>query len=89
MYASLVAQLVKNLPAMQEAPVQLLVQEDPLEKGQPTLSSILGLPWHRRERICLQRGRPGFDSRVGKIAWRRAGQPTPVSSIVACRIPMD
>ena len=31
--ASLVAQLVKNLPAMQETPVQFLSQEDPLEKG--------------------------------------------------------
>ena len=31
--ASLIAQLVKNLPAMQETLVQLLAQEDPLEKG--------------------------------------------------------
>ena len=31
--ASLVAQLVKNLPAMQETPVQLLGWDDPLEKG--------------------------------------------------------
>jgi len=30
---SLTAQLVKNLPAMQETPVQVLGQEDPLEKG--------------------------------------------------------
>ena len=30
---SLVAQLVKNLPANQEIPVQFLGQEDPLEKG--------------------------------------------------------
>ena len=33
LWASLVAQLVKNLPAMQEAQVQFLGQEDPLEKG--------------------------------------------------------
>ena len=32
-WASLVAQLVKNLPAMQEAPVPFRGQEDPLEKG--------------------------------------------------------
>ena len=32
-WASLVAQLVKNLPAMQETPVQFLGQEDLLEKG--------------------------------------------------------
>ena len=31
--ASLIAQLVKNPPAMQETPVQFLGQEDPLEKG--------------------------------------------------------
>ena len=30
--ASLIAKSVKNLPAMQETPVQFLGQEDPLEK---------------------------------------------------------
>ena len=30
---SLLVQLVKNPPAMQETPVQFLDQEDPLEKG--------------------------------------------------------
>ena len=39
--ASLVAQLVKNLPAMQETWVQSLGWEDPLEKGKATHSSIL------------------------------------------------
>ena len=38
--ASLVAQMVKNLPAMQETPVQSLGQEDPMEKGKATHSSI-------------------------------------------------
>ena len=37
----LIAQLVKNLPAMQETWVQLLGQEDPLEKEMATHSSIL------------------------------------------------
>ena len=46
--ASLVAQLVKNLPEMQETLVQSLGREDPLEKGQATHSSILGLPWGLR-----------------------------------------
>ena len=32
-WASLVTQLVKNLPAMQETPVQFMGWEDPLEKG--------------------------------------------------------
>ena len=39
--ASLVAQIVKNLPAMQETQVQFLDREDPLEKGTDTHSNIL------------------------------------------------
>ena len=39
--AFLVAQTVKNLPAMQETWVQSLDREDPLEKGKATHSSIL------------------------------------------------
>ena len=39
--ASLVAQMVKNLPEMQETCVQSLGQEDPLEKEMATHSSIL------------------------------------------------
>ena len=39
--ASLVAQMVKNPPAMQETQVQSLGQEDPLEKGMTTHSRIL------------------------------------------------
>ena len=41
--ASLVTQLVKNLPAMQETWVQSLDWEDPLEKEMATHSSVL--PW--------------------------------------------
>ena len=45
--ASLVSQMVKNLPAMQETQVQSLGQEDPLEKGMATYSNILAwkIPW--------------------------------------------
>ena len=45
--ASLVAQLVKNLPAVWETWFQLLGWEDPLEKGKATHSSILAwrTPW--------------------------------------------
>ena len=39
--SSLVAQMVKNLPAMQETQVQFLDQEEPLEKGMATHSTIL------------------------------------------------
>ena len=48
--ASLVAQLVKNLPAMLETRVQFLGQEDPLEKELATHSSIVA--W----RIPVDRG---------------------------------
>ena len=41
---SLIAQLVKNPPAMQETLVRFLGREDPLEKGKATYSGILGLP---------------------------------------------
>ena len=46
-WASFIAQLVKNLPAMQETWVQSLGWEDPLEKGKATHSSILAwrIPW--------------------------------------------
>ena len=43
----MLAQMVKNLPAMQDTGVQSLGQEDPLEKGMATHSSILAwtIPW--------------------------------------------
>ena len=46
-WASIVAQLVKNLPAMQETWVLSLGWEDPLENGKATHSSILAwrIPW--------------------------------------------
>ena len=50
LWASLVVQTVKNLPAARETWVQSLGQEDPLEEGMATHSSILG--W----RIPMDRG---------------------------------
>ena len=43
----LVAQMVKNPPAVQETQVQSLDQEDPLKEGMATHSSILAwkIPW--------------------------------------------
>ena len=48
--ASLVAQMVKNVPAKQETQVRSLGREDPLEKEMATHSSILAwtIPWKRR-----------------------------------------
>ena len=64
-WSSLVAQLGKNLPAMQETWVQSLSWEDPLEKGIATHSSILAwrIPWRdepgRLKSMGLQRVRHG------------------------------
>ena len=74
--ASLVAQLVKNPPAMQETWVRSPGWEDPLEKGMATHSVFLDFP-------CGSAGKesahsvgdlgsiPGWDSWVGKVPWRR------------------
>ena len=43
--ASLVAQTVRNLPAVQETGVQSLGQEDPLEKGKATHLGEWRIPW--------------------------------------------
>ena len=47
MWISLVARMMKNLPAVQETRVRSLGQEDPLEKETATHSSILAweIPW--------------------------------------------
>ena len=61
--ASLVAEMVKNLPTMQETWVQSLGQEDTLDKGMATHSSILAwrIPWTeepgRLQSMRLQRVR--------------------------------
>ena len=49
-----VAQMVNNLPAMQETQVRFLGWEDPLAKGKATHSSILA------RRIHGQRGLAGY-----------------------------
>ena len=67
--ASLMAQQVKNLPAiqeLQEAPVWALGQDDPLEEAMATHSSILAwkIPWTKEpdglQSKGLQRGRPNW-----------------------------
>ena len=66
--SSLIAQLVKNLPAMQETPIP--------GSGIPV---ILGYPCGSAgKKIRLQRVRPGLDLWVGNIPWRRERLPTPV-----------
>ena len=62
--ASLVAQVVKNPPAMQETWVPSLSQEDLLEEGMATHSSILAwrIPWTEQPSGLLSIG----SQRVGR-----------------------
>ena len=74
--AYLVAQLINNLPAKQETPVQFLGREDLLEKGQATRASILGLLWWLRQ-ACISLNLILHCSYLGS-ARRRQCHPTPV-----------
>ena len=58
------AQVVKNPPAMQETWVQSLGQEDPLEKGVVTHSSILAsrIPWTEEPGRLQSRGLRELDT---------------------------
>ena len=65
--ASLMAQMVKNLPAIQETQVQSLGQEDPLEEEMATHSSILAwrIPWTEEPN-----GQQSMEfQRVGYVWW--------------------
>ena len=55
--------MVKNLPAMQEAKVQYLRREDPLEKGMDTHSTILAwrIPWTEEPDRLQSMGLQGRD----------------------------
>ena len=91
-WASLEAQLVKNLPAIWETWVRSLGWEDPLEKGTAAHSSILAwkIPWGRKELDMAARL-----SLFTFMHWSRKWQPTPVflpgesqrrGSLVGCRL---
>ena len=68
----LIAQLVKNPPAMQETPIRFLGWEDPLEKEQATHSSILGLPLGSagEESACKDSLEKGIATHSSILAWR-------------------
>ena len=88
-WASLVAQLVKNLPAVQETPVQSLGREDPLEKGKATHSSQCS----RASLVAQMVKNPpamweSWVLSLGRDNPLEEGMAT-YSSILAWRIPMD
>ena len=62
--------MVKNLPAMQETWFHSLGQEDPLEKGMATHSSILAqrIPWTERSLVsCSPWGRKELDMTEARL----------------------
>ena len=65
--ASFVSQMVKNLPAMQEAWIRSLGWEDPMEKEMDTLSSILiwRIPWTVACQTPLSMEFPSKNTRAG------------------------
>ena len=77
LWASLVGQLVKNPPTMQETPVWFPGQEDPLEKDRLPTPVFLGFPDGsvNKESACNCR-RSGFNPWIGKIPCRKARLPT-------------
>jgi len=81
--ASLIAQLIKKLPAMQETPVLFLGREDPLEKGQATHSTILGLPCGSagKESTC-KAGDLGSILGLGRSPGRGKGSPLQYLQVV-------
>ena len=87
LWVSLIAQLVKNLPAMQETPVGFLGWEDPLKKGQDIHSSIMGFPVTQ-----MVKNPPAMqETWVQSLGWQdplEEGMATH-SSILPWRIPMD
>ena len=80
--ASLVSQLVKNLPAMQKMPVQSLGREDHQEREQATHSSVLGLPCGSdcKESAC-NAGDLGLVPGLGISPGERNGYPLQYSCL--------
>ena len=71
--ASLVAQMVKHLPTMQETQVRSLGWEDPLEKEMATHSSTLAwkIPWMKEHgRLQSMGSQNEFTFTVFKLWWR-------------------
>ena len=73
-WASLVAQLVKNAPAMRETWIPSLGWEDPLEKGSVTHSSILA--WRISWTVCIVRGVATSKTRLSDFHFNSALYPS-------------
>ena len=82
MRVSLIAQSVKNLPAMQETRARFLGQEDPLEKEMATHSSILAGESHE------QRSLADYIHGVTRVGHDLAIKPLPPGT-KNCKTPLD
>ena len=86
-WASLVAQLIKNLPAMQETPVRFLGQEDPLRRDRLPTPVFLGFPGgsDSKESTC-NAGDLGSIPGLGRSPGEGNGYPLQYSCL---EYPMD
>ena len=86
LWASLVAQLVKNPPAMQETPVGFLGQDDPLEKGSLPTPVFMGFPGGSdgKESACNV-GDLGLIPGLGRSSEGGHGNPLQDSCLVNSR----
>ena len=88
--ASLVAQMVKNLPSMQETWVQSLAGEDPLEKEMATPSSVLDrrTPWTEEtgglQSVGSQRIRQDWVTNTSPFSTCLGGRTPGRLSVFAC-----
>ena len=81
-WASLVAQLIKNLPAMQETPVRFLGQEDPLRRDRLPTQVFLGFPGGSadKESTC-NAGDLGSVPQFGRSPGEGTGYPLQYSGL--------
>ena len=71
----------KESTCNEETPVGFLGQEDPLEKGQATHSSILGLLWWSVGNESAYNAGDGFDPRVGRFPGEGNSYPLQFSGL--------
>ena len=76
-WASLLAQLVKNLPTMRPG-FHPWAGKIPWRRDRLPTPVFLGFPGGSAGKESAHNERPGFHSWVGKIPWRREQLPTPV-----------
>ena len=79
--ASLIAQLVKNLPIMQETPVRFLGREDPLEKG---LGYPLQYSWASLVAQLLKNLPAMWETGLGRSPGEGKGYPLQYSGLENC-----